>query len=75
MAVEIDIYGTLHNATPDGTLAKAAQIHDDALGRKQSDINRDFGESIENLRTDVTEIKKSIGEIGTTLDKLNAEQL
>lgn len=46
---EINIYGTLNNATPDGVIAKAEQIKDSTQGKKQSEINADYKKRIETL--------------------------
>lgn len=46
---EINIYGTLNNATPDGVIAKAEQIKDSAQNKKQSEINDDYKNRIETL--------------------------
>lgn len=46
---EINIYGVLNNATPDGVIAKAEQIKDSTQGKKQSDINADYKKRIETL--------------------------
>ena len=48
---EINIYGTLNNATPDGVIAKAEQIKDSTQGKKQSDINADYKKRIETLES------------------------
>lgn len=48
---EINIYGTLNNATPDGVIAKAEQIKDSTQGKKQSEINADYKKRIETLET------------------------
>ena len=48
---EINIYGVLNNATPDGVIAKAEQIKDSTQGKKQSDINADYKNRIENLES------------------------
>lgn len=49
---EINIYGVLNNATPDGVIAKAEQIKDSTQGKKQSDINADYKKRIETLEAD-----------------------
>lgn len=49
---EINIYGTLNNATPDGVIAKAEQIKDSTEGKKQSEINADYKKRIETLEAD-----------------------
>lgn len=46
---EINIYGVLNNATPDGVIAKAEQIKDSTQGKKQSEINADYKKRIETL--------------------------
>lgn len=46
---DIDIFGTLNNATPDGVLARADQIKDEAQNKKQSEINAEVKEQIEKL--------------------------
>ena len=48
---EINIYGVLNNATPDGVIAKAEQIKDSTQGKKQSDINADYKKRIETLES------------------------
>lgn len=48
---EINIYGTLNNATPDGVIAKAEQIKDSTQGKKQSEINADYKKRIETLES------------------------
>ena len=48
---EINIYGVLNNATPDGVIAKAEQIKDSTQGKKQSEINADYKKRIETLET------------------------
>lgn len=48
---DINIYGTLNNATPDGVIAKAEQIKDSTQGKKQSDINADYKQRIETLES------------------------
>lgn len=45
MEAIINIYGTLHNNTTGGIIAKAAQIYDDELGKMQSDINKELYKS------------------------------
>ena len=54
MAADINVYGTLKNATPDGTLATADQIRDGAEGKMQSEINSDFKERIASLESSGT---------------------
>lgn len=39
---DINIYGTLHAATGDAVIARAAQIEDAALNKKQSVINQEL---------------------------------
>lgn len=51
MAADINIYGTLKNATPNGTVATADQIRDEAEGKMQSEINSDFKERIASLES------------------------
>ena len=46
---EINIYGVLNNATPDGVIAKAEQIKDSTQGKKQSEINADYKKLVEEL--------------------------
>lgn len=46
---DIDIFGTLNNATPDGVLARADQIKDETQNKKQSEINAEVKEQIEQL--------------------------
>lgn len=46
---EINIYGTLNNATLDGVIAKAEQIKDSTQNKKQSEINADYKQRIEKL--------------------------
>lgn len=49
MGKEINIYGILNNATPDGVIAKASQIKDDTENKKQSEINADYKKRLEKL--------------------------
>lgn len=46
---DIDIFGTLNNATPEGVLARADQIKDETQNKKQSEINAEVKEQIEQL--------------------------
>lgn len=46
---DINIYGTLKNATPEGIIATADQIQDKTEGKKQSAINSDFKNRITEL--------------------------
>lgn len=46
---DIDIFGTLNNATPDGVLARADQIKDETQNKKQSEINAEVKKQIEQL--------------------------
>ena len=46
---DINIYGTLKNATPDATIATADQIQDLNIGKKQEDINREVDTRISTL--------------------------
>lgn len=46
---EIDIFGTLNNATPEGVIAKAEQIKDSTQNKKQSEINADYKTRLETL--------------------------
>lgn len=39
---DINIYGTLHAATGDGVIARAAQIKDAAIGKTQATINQEL---------------------------------
>lgn len=46
---DIDIFGTLNNATPEGVIARADQIKDETQNKKQSEINAEVKEQIEQL--------------------------
>lgn len=46
---DINIYGVLNNATPEGIIAKADQIHDNNLNKKQAEINEEFNSRIETV--------------------------
>lgn len=45
----IDIFGTLNNATPEGVIARSDQIKDETQNKKQSEINAEVKEQIEQL--------------------------
>lgn len=47
---DINIYGVLHNDTPENTVAKAGQIRDDELEMQQSEINADFKKRLMSCR-------------------------
>lgn len=46
---DIDIFGMLNNATPEGAIARADQIKDETQNKKQSEINAEVKEQIEQL--------------------------
>lgn len=50
---DINIYGVLHNATPDNTIARAAQIHDDEQNKNQADINKQLIEDTKEIDTQI----------------------
>lgn len=59
---DINIYGTLNNATPEGTLGRANQIKDTRLNKNQEDINREFEENKQDNLISGTNIKTINGQ-------------
>lgn len=59
---DINIYGTLNNATPEGVIARAEQIKDVELDKKQSVINKE-------INTKLGELEQGIGDI--TIDTVD----
>ena len=59
---DINIYGVLHNDTPENTVAKAGQIRDDELEMQQSEINADFKKKIDDLQKGGTSTISTDGE-------------
>lgn len=49
----INIYGTLKNQTPEGVLAIAEQIMDEDLSKKQSQINQETNQAIEQINSKI----------------------
>lgn len=50
---DINIYGTLKNQTPEGVLAIAEQIMDEGLSKKQSQINQETNQAIEQINSKI----------------------
>lgn len=60
MSGEINIYGVLNSATTEGIVAKANQIKDETQNKKQSEINSEYKNRLNNLESNlVTEIELS----------------
>lgn len=49
---KINVAGELHSIAEDGVLGEAEQIYDYALEKKQSVINAEVKETIENLQNE-----------------------
>lgn len=61
---DIDIFGTLNNATPEGVIARADQIKDETQNKKQSEINAEVKEQIEQLSQGIINMLDTInGEV------------
>lgn len=58
---EIEIYGTLVNATTDPKIAKASQVFDEGLNKYQSEINASFGATDNSIRKELTDFKNTKG--------------
>lgn len=46
---DINIYGVLHNATPDNTIARAEQIKDETQGKDQATINQEVKTKLDGM--------------------------
>lgn len=57
----INIYGILHNDTPEGVIAEAEQILDSQEGKKQSVINQEHKDKDEELESSIS--KNKIGSV------------
>lgn len=60
---DINIYGVLNSATSEQVLAKTEHIKDIDLDKKQSVINKEYGDSISKINSSVEEINTKIEDL------------
>lgn len=75
MAGEINIYGTLNNATPEGVLAKAEQVKDSTQNKKQSEINADYKNRIETLEQEKWDNIYVVGDVTSLTNESTPEEI